>query len=1205
MTQVEETEPFLEGREFEYLTLRERSRNEASMLVLGRNFMSNKINEFKTKSNQYEKNCKEFKKPAASLSNKDKAAAHADISTACYEMSKDLEGEWINLQNCLIGTIESFNKIQGSTVIGVQASSLINNWEDEIGIAEEGYRETVKQLISRHEKAKEAALGLGFRVPHENIGNQELVKDIEEKFVKVSKSLEAQGSNYVQKKVGSSILSNKNIVLEDFDGEPENWSTFYDIFKPIVEENSELLEVVKFALLKKACKGKAGDMIKVFTSAENFKEAIDRLKKNYEDKDRRFTMLWDRLEELRPAKDQVASMRKTINEVAAIVAALKRVTDIETLALRQLVKRKFPRKIHEELSRAEDIKTTQDMVDKIEQTINREERIEKDMVSTQNMSKTFITQHENPDRNRSMRYRSRSNSEPRSREQGNIRHWRGNEMRNRDRNRQSSRTPSRPQRGYHAASGGRDRSWSRGRDFRKSPHPNKQSSDCLFCSKDHRSRDCRKVNTIEERTKFFKENRMCFNCGKMDHAANKCSGGACYQCGKNHHNSLCRKNRVRFDSSESSREGRDGRRSYSRESNGYSNRDRSRDSSRERGNYDRSNRYDNNYRDRNRNRNNNSDRSRSSSSERYVGNNRTYRNTYSNSYSRANTVRSKETRLMTVTGRLISEPSKTYPRKRTKEARTLIILDTGADQNYIEEGLAEFLRAKIVEKNKTITLATVGEEKEIQSHKVRVELLTEEGIVRVEAMTIPSITTGFKRTSIDRKEKEYLYKRRIRYEVPRETEAGLLIGVDTFWKLMKNKDYIKLPTGRTLVSTKLGNVICGSIGYVEDEYNRRYLLAKHSKVTISDKEEDKTLEETGEEHSSQKYIGITENPVSPKIEELKYPVYDDEKSKGEYREYTYRLREGLKYGNRTVEVKTKNRENIKRRIEQLIPSEIRPNSDNTSHQVSEQQYILSKEDKEDYQEKKQMHCHQQGMCRSCCPQPQGYHPCMQGPQQHFHPPAPQPYYLYPYTPQQYLPQPYQCFSQLPPQQQYQHYSPPEYNQYDQVNQNRNRSISPPQYNNRPRNSSFGSPPRFPRRSSPVQYRKDRSPTPPREKKCHLCRGPHLARNCWNSTAAIRLIRADLAGLCIICLNKDRHKPEECRFNNPGNKYLCKRGCVGFPPHAISLCVGDRVSPDSESSGSVRNGEGEVEVSARDAATERSTREPEELIKMVDELTMKE
>ncbi|PIC43666.1 hypothetical protein B9Z55_004318 [Caenorhabditis nigoni] len=153
--------------------------------------------------------------------------------------------------------------------------------------------------------------------------------EAEAKFLEAKQKLEKQGTDFVKKKIGSALISNKQVILEDFDGEPENWDAFYETFKPIVEENAELLDVVKFALLKKSCKGKAGDMIRMYNSADYFKEAVDRLKKVYDDKDNRFRMLWDRLENVRTARETVSSMRATINDVAAIVSALKKVNQVK------------------------------------------------------------------------------------------------------------------------------------------------------------------------------------------------------------------------------------------------------------------------------------------------------------------------------------------------------------------------------------------------------------------------------------------------------------------------------------------------------------------------------------------------------------------------------------------------------------------------------------------------------------------------------------------------------------------------------------------------------------------------------------------------------------------------------------------------------------------------------------------------------------
>ena len=62
-------------------------------------------------------------------------------------------------------------------------------------------------------------------------------------------------------------------------------------------------------------------------------------------------------------------------------------------------------------------------------------------------------------------------------------------------------------------------------------------------SPDHWSDKCKKLQTIESRRSFFRENKLCFNCGKKGHRGDKCLKRGCYFCKAKHHSSLCDKER--------------------------------------------------------------------------------------------------------------------------------------------------------------------------------------------------------------------------------------------------------------------------------------------------------------------------------------------------------------------------------------------------------------------------------------------------------------------------------------------------------------------------------------------------------------------------------------------------------------------------------------------------------------------------------------
>ena len=64
---------------------------------------------------------------------------------------------------------------------------------------------------------------------------------------------------------------------------------------------------------------------------------------------------------------------------------------------------------------------------------------------------------------------------------------------------------------------------------------------CVYCnSETHKSIDCDKVTTMDDRRKHLAKNRLCFNCTRGQHRAAECkSNSTCRKCQRKHHTSIC------------------------------------------------------------------------------------------------------------------------------------------------------------------------------------------------------------------------------------------------------------------------------------------------------------------------------------------------------------------------------------------------------------------------------------------------------------------------------------------------------------------------------------------------------------------------------------------------------------------------------------------------------------------------------------------
>ena len=78
------------------------------------------------------------------------------------------------------------------------------------------------------------------------------------------------------------------------------------------------------------------------------------------------------------------------------------------------------------------------------------------------------------------------------------------------------------------------------RHFQTRDHPT-QPGGCVYCqSETHKSNDCDKLKTMDDRKKYLAKNRLCFNCTRGQHRAADCkSRSTCQKCQRKHHTSIC------------------------------------------------------------------------------------------------------------------------------------------------------------------------------------------------------------------------------------------------------------------------------------------------------------------------------------------------------------------------------------------------------------------------------------------------------------------------------------------------------------------------------------------------------------------------------------------------------------------------------------------------------------------------------------------
>lgn len=102
------------------------------------------------------------------------------------------------------------------------------------------------------------------------------------------------------------------LIIKPFDGNLQQWKTFYDCFVTSVHE-THLSNIEKFNYLKGYMVGDAAKIIEGLTlSNENYEKALDMLKETYGDKDKIVSMHMKELVEMEPvvSDEDVAALRK-------------------------------------------------------------------------------------------------------------------------------------------------------------------------------------------------------------------------------------------------------------------------------------------------------------------------------------------------------------------------------------------------------------------------------------------------------------------------------------------------------------------------------------------------------------------------------------------------------------------------------------------------------------------------------------------------------------------------------------------------------------------------------------------------------------------------------------------------------------------------------------------------------------------------------
>lgn len=141
----------------------------------------------------------------------------------------------------------------------------------------------------------------------------------------------------------------KEITIPTFDGKPEKWDQFWDIFEELVHKRN-CSNIEKFSVLVDKCEGDAERHLRMIPrKSEFYHDAVKVLKDIYGNTKQSTLVLREQFKNIPVARDNGRSMRITLSDVMACIKPLR--AKGETFGQAQMVDiiRKFPKSIREHM----------------------------------------------------------------------------------------------------------------------------------------------------------------------------------------------------------------------------------------------------------------------------------------------------------------------------------------------------------------------------------------------------------------------------------------------------------------------------------------------------------------------------------------------------------------------------------------------------------------------------------------------------------------------------------------------------------------------------------------------------------------------------------------------------------------------------------------------------------------------------------------
>ena len=141
------------------------------------------------------------------------------------------------------------------------------------------------------------------------------------------------------------VVKLPKLEMPEFNGEDETkWLSFWQSFESQIHNRTDLSDIDKFRFLKRALKGRAGDVITgIQETNSNYLTAIQSLQERYGDLRSIIQLLYSQLENIPKSGPSVTELQLTCDNTEKILRQLENLEqDIHNYILVNLVKNKFP-----------------------------------------------------------------------------------------------------------------------------------------------------------------------------------------------------------------------------------------------------------------------------------------------------------------------------------------------------------------------------------------------------------------------------------------------------------------------------------------------------------------------------------------------------------------------------------------------------------------------------------------------------------------------------------------------------------------------------------------------------------------------------------------------------------------------------------------------------------------------------------------------